>query len=93
MKIPETLKVGGHTFKIIFDANLIQDRNRYAEVNYRTNEITVDPTSCEEQQIESLLHEIIEVIDGHCELGLAHQVIKTLSFNLYQALKDNEMLR
>ncbi len=93
MIIPKTIKIGSHVFTIESKPNLISDRDRYAEVNYRTNEITIDPSATKQQVEESLIHEIIEIIDGHCEMRLSHQTIKTLGFSFYQVLQDNNLLR
>ena len=86
-----SLKIGGHKFAVKMAPNLIRDRGRYGEVNFRTNEISIDVSQTAEKKSETILHEIIEVIDGLCELDLSHSAIKTLTFGLHQALRDNKL--
>jgi len=51
--------------------------------------IVIDPLLCKQEQESTLLHEILEVLNGHLELSLCHQTISSLEVGLYQVLKDN----
>ena len=53
--------------------------------------IRIDDCTTETKREESLLHEVLEAINIHCELGLEHNVIQTLAFQLHQVLKDNNL--
>lgn len=85
------LKIGGHVFKVKYDPNLADDRNRWGEVRFRNNVILLAPNLCKERLQEILLHEIFETLDQQGELDLPHRTIETLSSMMYQVLKDNEL--
>ena len=53
--------------------------------------IIIDSSLPEDKKQETLLHEIIEALNGYFSLDLDHEVITTLGFGLYQVLKDNKL--
>jgi hypothetical protein len=50
--------------------------------------ITIDPRANQQSKESTLLHEIIEALDYHLELGLNHQTIMSLETGLYTVLID-----
>jgi len=58
-------------------------------VNAKDHKIIISADVCIDQQISTILHEIIEALDYHLELCLDHQTIMLLEAGLYQTLKDN----
>jgi hypothetical protein len=94
MKINKTLKIGGYTYNIILrDIDRTEQSKNFGYVNSNHCEIVLD-TGCDIQSREStFLHEIVEVINTINELGLTHQQIMILEHNLYQILKDNDMIK
>lgn len=43
----------------------------------------------EEQKVSTVLHEIIEALNYHLELGIEHKTISILEATLYQTLTEN----
>ena len=56
-----------------------------------SQKIWIDTTVHQQQQEETLIHEIIETIDTMCELNLEHPDMSVLSTSLYQVLKENKL--
>lgn len=53
--------------------------------------IIIDESLPQDKKEETLLHEIIEALNGYYSLNLEHDVITTLGFGLHQVLKDNKL--
>jgi len=51
--------------------------------------VLIDPLQCKQAQESTLLHEVIEVLNYHLELGLGHQTIMALEAGLYTVFTDN----
>jgi len=93
MKIPKTLKIGGHIFEVI-----LKDRNRDggsnpASINTGICKIWIDNKQAKSQVESSLIHEIIEAIDYLYGLDLEHKQIEVIESAFYQVLKDNSLLK
>lgn len=89
MKLPNYLKIGGMTYSVSVDNTLAASRRLFGELRPVTQEIVIASGLTEAQQSETLLHEIIEAINNHCELNLEHNQIQVLGFVLHQVLKEN----
>ena len=84
-----SVKVGGHQIEVIVrDAESVGSRDA-GLANLRLNKIWVDARQNKSQREATLIHEIIEAINYHYELGLEHHKICTLETSIYQVLKDN----
>jgi len=103
MKLPKTIKIGGHQYKVIFPYVFTERFDRVGDHDYSTKEIRL---SAEEANlpiadsgiIVSLIHEILHAIDrnsGHNMFvgddGEKH--IQAISEGIYQVLVDNPKLR
>lgn len=95
MKIPKTLKIGGHTYKVILrsreETDGVETLGSASIFTYL--KIWVDSGQKQSQQESTLLHEIIEVISAINKVGLTEQQICILETGLYQVLNDNKMLK
>lgn len=91
MKFPEYVKIGGLKMKIIFDSRLASSDDRFGECDHMRGRIVLDASQPDDHKELSLLHEIIEKINAENELDLEHRQITSLTNNLYQVLKDNEL--
>ncbi len=95
MKIPKTIKICGHRYKI----KLLKDRIKEdgmenpASSFSRTNTIWIDLNQAESRIETCLLHEIIEMLNYELELKLEHRTMSELESGLYQVLKDNKLLK
>jgi len=92
MEIPQTIKIGGINYTVKFDHLLGAQRRCFAEHHPFTQEIVLAEGQPPEQAGESLLHEIIEAINNHCQLGLEHLQIQVMGFILHQVLRDNKLV-
>lgn len=89
MNIPDSIKIGGCTYKVEFVENLSRDRNASGQSCMNAQWIKIDNSICQEQKESTFIHEIIEQIDAMNELKLDHQQICTLETAIYQVIKDN----
>jgi len=89
--IPDKLKVGGLELHIEQVAGLAANRDRFGEFSPMEQKISIDISLPESKKEETLMHEIIEVLNSCYELELEHEKITTLGFALYQVLKDNKL--
>lgn len=51
--------------------------------------IIIDPGQVHQQQMSSILHEVIEALNYHLVLSLPHNVIMQLEAGLFQFICDN----
>jgi len=93
MKIPKTLKIGGINYQVIVENPHMHGCNGVGSNNDGTAIITISNTINHQVQESTLLHEMIEAINGTNDLQLSHQTISTLETSLYQVLMDNRLLR
>ena len=91
MKIPNIIKIGGFHWNVREVENLMIDREHLGEMAPRTQEISIEKGSSEQQKEETLLHEIIEVLNWMYNIKLEHYQIELLGVSLHQVLKDNEI--
>lgn len=91
MKIPEKLKVIGHTYEIRMTNEARLGMSSPGTQCCNLLRIELSPTEPESRTAEIFLHEIFEAINGHLELNLEHPQITSLSEGLFQVLRDNEL--
>lgn len=94
--IPSTLKIGGHTYKVLKNYHFSQNTNLCAQAGHDEMEIRISgltlsgklrPRSTLE---ESFLHEILHCVDlVYNNAKLDENTISNLSQGLYQVLKDS----
>ena len=94
-KLPKTLKIGGHTYKVIVrkDRELQDGIPHLASVLTRSLTIWIDGRQSLSRMESCLIHEIIEILNYDLELDLPHEKISQLEAGLYQVLKDNNLLK
>lgn len=92
MKIPNSLKIGGHTFKVI--QKDLKDLS--GETNFCNLEIYINKNTKQSVKEVTLLHEII----CHCinttftgDSHKAHAFMDSISEQIYQVLVDNKLLK
>lgn len=93
MKLPKSVKIGAHTFKVIYR----KMDNNFGEMDDTTLTITIDNTMPQTQQEETLIHEILHAIRKLSGTELERErdeerVVQSVAHLLYQTLKDNRML-
>ncbi len=91
MKIPKQLKIGGH----IVDIDCTQElKNEDGKWESREGKIYICKTLPQTQKEQTLIHEILHAsnsVFGDSEI--AHIVLESISQQLYQVLKDNDLLK
>ena len=96
MKIPDKLKVAGHTYKVKWDDKGLVKQHLVGNANNDFKEILLcrhyksKRARAKSELEETFLHEVLHVIDRHYNNdSLTEKVIGRLSQGLYQVLKDN----
>lgn len=85
MRIPKTLKIGGHTVRIELKEKLDDDNDGFW--NSRTNTIQLNKALPPSQMQATLLHEIIHSIN----IQMNHNDVEFLSQALFQTISDNKL--
>lgn len=90
IKIPKTLKIGGHIVKVIYHDN----ENLMGESDTRKNSISLDKKLPYSQKISTLIHEGFHMMNstfGSSQTG--HALLDSLSEQMFQFLSDNKLLK
>lgn len=90
MRIPDKVKIGGLTLKVQFKP-IAADRDNFGEISFINQTITIDPDVPPDKQEDTLVHEILEAINGYYGIGLEHGKLLVMGRVLYQVLKDNKL--
>lgn len=86
MKIPETLKIGGHMYDVLVVPGEILDGD-CGETEIDKSIIRINGDMPQSQQEETLLHEVIHAVD----FNMSEEDVYMFSMALYQVLKDNSI--
>jgi hypothetical protein len=92
MKIPQTLKIGGHIVSIDCSQEL---ENENGNSKFSKNLINICKTLPQDQQEATLIHEILHYLNSTLggESTLSHCLLDSLAEQIYQVLKDNNLLK
>lgn len=91
MKIPKKLKIGGHWVNVVLDEHMPEG----LDAEYQSDKLLIRIDAHNPQSIKesSLIHEIMHVLNGTFDSDtLGHSLLDSLSEQLYQVLKDNNLL-
>ena len=89
MKIPKSIKVGGHTYEVVIDKDLWHEENCHGIAIYASHIIRVDPYGHPEVVAQAFLHEVLHVIDKHFDnKALTEDEIDSMAEGLFQVLSD-----
>ena len=89
MKIPESIKVGGHTYYIEYSRDLIRDDGRLGQVTWQMMRIQLEENQSESSLAATFLHEVLHIVDKHYNAKRNEEAdIDRLSEGLYQVLSD-----
>lgn len=89
MEIPKQLKVGGHLFQVIIEKKSELGENDLGMTDKTKNIIYISEELSESQKYSTLIHEIFHIINATLE----HNLLDSLSEQLYQVLSDNNLLK
>lgn len=88
MKIPSSLKIGAITYTVrLVEPDEIDAK--FAECDYQTNTISIIKTLPQQQQEETLIHEILHALNSK----LNETTCEFLAQGIYQVFVDNKLLR
>ncbi len=88
MVIPETLKIGGHVYKVeLVDSEKIN--GNCGEINRSRNTILIRDDLPESQKLETVIHEVLHAINHN----FTEERIEFLSNALFQVIVDNNLVK
>ena len=99
MKIPKSIKVAGHDYKVFFDDKYLNKRNLFGQCDFVSQKIRLSKkyekrTRTKSDISRTFVHEIIHAIDGHYNnYALTEKAVDRLSNGLYQVLADNFIIK
>lgn len=99
MKIPKTLKIGGHTFKVIYPYRFKERFDRLGWADLDLNKLYIAGEDVNGKlpisKVEMLFfHEMLHAIDEVYNANkLDEETTKRLGEGIYQVLKDNNLLK
>lgn len=91
MKIPKTVKIGGHIVSVVLK-ELREGLD--GEADTAKNTISIDKNLPPSQMEVTLIHEALHMMNatwGETQMG--HIVLESFSQQVYQFLSDNKLLR
>ncbi len=88
MKIPSKLKIGGHIISVR-EVEMIDDTTCSGDSSYTNGEIRLNIDLAQTQKEASLIHEIFHFLNT----TLNHELLDSLSEQIYQVLRDNKLLK
>jgi len=92
MKIPDTVKIIGHDYKISYDPHLFRDESTGGGTSCANGlSIVLACDSLESNMAEIFLHEIIEQIKYRLQIELDHDDLSALSEGLFAVIRNNNL--
>ena len=94
MKLPESIRIGGVEYPVVFVENLNNGTNMaYGHIDYDNCQIELSDTvgTAHERRCQTLLHEILHGIIYHASATIENEeeVVECIAKGLYQVLQDN----
>ena len=84
------MKIFGYNYKVIFKDLNPTGGCHLGRHEFRNQTILIDSEADKEQQLSTLLHEVIEAISSLNDLNLEHNKICVLEVGLYNFLTSNK---
>lgn len=99
MNIPSKLRIGGLDWTVEFNKERTDDDNAHGITHLRTQKIYLSPEDTVQKQEQTLIHEMMHALWWQAGLtereGIKkaeEELITSLSFGVYQVLRDNGFL-
>ena len=99
MKIPKTVRIAGHDYKVFFDDKYLNKINLFGQCDFVSQKIRLSKkyekrTRTKSDIGRSFVHEIIHVVDVHYNnYTLTEKEVDRLANGLYQVLADNFIVK
>ena len=87
--VSHKIKIGLHTYKVVFNPHLQADEEKAGSINYRTQIIELDPAFPQSQREVILWHEVIHGVSNNFRLAMSEECIDNLATGVVQFLQDN----
>lgn len=90
MKIPKSIKVGGHTYEIVFNDNLWMNEGNIGQSHHNTRQrIEIEPKLHPDQIGCTFLHEVTHAINRvYNNNQLGESDVNAISEGIFQVLSD-----
>ncbi|HZS47240.1 MAG TPA: hypothetical protein VFC63_19355 [Blastocatellia bacterium] len=88
MNLPKQLKIGGHTYKVEIAEDSFKDAP-CGHTDYNDGAIRINKQNTQSEQEQSLIHEAMHVMNK----TLNHELLDSLSEQIYAFLKDNKLIK
>lgn len=79
------LRILGHDYDVLYR----DDLNAFGKASIRAARLYIDPALGDEQQLSTILHEVLELIMMQMELNMDHQAVCSVETGMYQFLVEN----
>ncbi len=91
MRIPKSLKIGGHTYSvsIVKPSEVSDDKSACGATTYSRGVIELNANRMKSHIEQTLFHEVFHVLNSE----LHHALLDSLAQQIYQVLSDNKMLK
>ncbi len=100
MKIPSTIKIAGMLWKVKMSKPVTDQGHCFGSTHLQTEEIYLDPSTSQQRQEETFLHEVMHVAYYNTSLHerlkdqkIEEEVVAALATAMFQVLKDNNLLK
>lgn len=79
------MKILGYNYELA-QRNDLESMGRLWTAKMR---IEIQDSLCRQQKVSTVLHEVLEALNEHLQLGLTHPAIMGVESGIYQVLTDN----
>lgn len=101
MKIPNKLKVGGHTYDVKITDYDDEEKGKYnwGRTDLAKKKICIDKTIARSAQEETFFHEMLHCITHDTKINYnieedkEEDFVRRMASSLYQVLKDNKIIK
>lgn len=93
MRIPKKIKGYGSTYSVVQRKNLKDKDGKWdGLVSHAKRQIKIEKLQHHSDREESLLHEILHIVNRNERTKLSEKKVERISQGLYQVLRENKLL-
>ena len=89
IKVPREIKMASHKYTVKFDPHMRHDEACYGQVNHRRQEINIETSVPPSTRNQTLLHEVLHIIDNVYVCGMDEGDLERLSSGLSEFFFNN----
>lgn len=97
MRIPERVKIGPYTYRVVHVDGLRDDKDRnqelYGHIKYGEQTINIDTGITDDRKHVCFWHEVLHGLDELAGAGMKEKQVTRLAPLLWQFLVDNDLLK